>query len=65
MDPIEHVIKREGFQIKRWIYTAEDENNFSLTDLPDCNRECETTMQSTAQLISDNEHEQTVHCLQW
>ena len=27
VDQIEHDIKRGGFQIKHWIYTAEDENN--------------------------------------
>ena len=64
-DQIEHVIERGGFQIKHWTYTAEDENNCTPTDLPDCDRECETTMQSTAQLISDNEHEQKVIGLQW
>ena len=44
---------------------AEDENNCTRTDLPDCDRECETTMEYTGQLISDNEHEQKVLGLQW
>ena len=46
-------------------HTAENENNCTPTDLPDCDRECETTMESTGQLISDNEHEQKVLGLQW